>query len=147
MSVIERSTWRAQPWKNGAGTTHEIWRTPDTEDYDLRVSLAEVTTSGPFSQFPGYRRYTFLVGPAPITLHGATAIELVAAGDHVELPGETALRAELRAGATTLLNVLSRVPLLVGHGPTPHAMRFVFDLAQQRAMRDVVGRAGCVWIA
>jgi environmental stress-induced protein Ves len=147
MSVIERHAWRAQPWKNGGGTTHEIWRTPDTDDYDVRVSLAEVTTSGPFSQFPGYRRYTFLVGPAPLVLHGETPIELVAVGDHVELPGETALSAELRAGATSLLNVLARVPILVGHGATPHAMRFVFDLAQQRAMSDVVGRAGCVWIA
>jgi hypothetical protein len=148
---IERAAWRTQPWKNGGGVTHELWRSPDREDYDVRASLAEVAASGPFSVFPGYRRWTFLVGPAPITLTAETMIELVAPGDHVELPGATALTATLRAGPTRLLNVLARVPIVCGHGPTAHPVRFVFDLATQTASLEeapvVRATVGCVWIA
>jgi environmental stress-induced protein Ves len=153
MREIERATWREQPWKNGRGTTLEIarWRvvrssratdaTPldgnaewtfvSDDDYDVRVSFAEVTTSGPFSIFPGFRRHTFLVGPAPIRLGD---VELVAPGDHVELPGERAIDATL-AVPTQLLNVLvrSHVAVVVGRGPTAHPVRFVFDLDQRTA--------------
>ncbi len=148
---LERSTWRTQPWTNGGGITHEIWRSPAHGDFELRVSLADVTTSGPFSRFPGHRRWTFLVGPAPITLTGESPTELVAPGDHVELPGDTPLSATLRAGTTQLLNVLARIPAVVGLGPVAHPVRFWFELATQTAMLDEPARAqltsGCVWIA
>ncbi len=149
---LERPTWRTQPWNNGGGITHEIWRVPEGDGgFDLRVSLADVTASGPFSVFPGYRRFTFLVGPAPITLTGETPIDLLAPGDHVDLPGETQLTATLRAGSTQLLNVLARVPLVVGFGPIAHPVRFTFDLATQTATLEepatVRSTAGCVWIA
>jgi environmental stress-induced protein Ves len=133
---IDRATWREQPWRNGRGTTLEIarwraWKPVDDDDYDVRVSLAEVTTSGAFSTFPGYRRHTILVGPAPIRLGD---VELVAPGDRVELPGERAIDATL-AEPTQLLNVLVRSPLaiVVGHGPTAHPVRFLFDLDQRTA--------------
>lgn len=149
MRDIDRSSWREQPWKNGRGTTFEIARWPDTDDYDVRVSLAEVTTSGPFSTFPGYRRHTFLVGPAPIRLG---EIELLAPGDHVELPGEAPVEATLRAGPTRLLNVLVRASrtIVVGHGPTAHPVRFAFDIAAivARASESVeaIDDRDCVWI-
>ncbi len=148
---LERSAWRTQLWKNGGGITHEIWRSPDRDDPDLRVSLAEVAASGPFSLFPGYRRWTFLVGPAPVTLTGESPIELLAPGDHIELPGDTALTATLRAGPTQLLNVLARIPVVVGLGPIAHPVRFTFDLATQMAVLEesamVRSTSGCVWIA
>ena len=144
---IERSEWRTQSWKNLLGVTHEIWREPDREDFHIRVSLAEVTASGPFSQFPGYQRWTFLVGPAPIVLAGT---ELVAPGDRVVVPGTEPIDAELRAGPTFLLNILAYGQIEVGHGSTTNRVRFRFDLAQQRAyLEDDIEceTAGCVWIA
>ncbi|CAN5810053.1 hypothetical protein BH11MYX3_BH11MYX3_11310 [soil metagenome] len=148
---LERATWRTQPWKNGGGITHEIWRAPDLDPPDLRVSLADVAASGPFSLFPGYRRWTFLVGPAPITLTAESPIELLAPGDHIELPGDAALTATLRAGATQLLNVLARIPVVVGFGPVAHPVRFTFDLTTRIAVLDEPPRvrptSGCVWIA
>lgn len=44
------------PWKNGAGFTTEVARSGSTEDYDWRLSIADVITDGPFSSFPDYRR-------------------------------------------------------------------------------------------
>jgi uncharacterized protein len=145
--VIDRASWTAQPWKNGRGTTLEILRWPDSGDYDVRVSLAEVTTSGPFSTFPGYRRHTFLVGPAPIRLGD---VQLVAPGDHIELPGETAIEATL-SSPTRLLNILARSHIVVGRGPIAHPVRFAFDLATQVAHASEIAEAidtrDCVWIA
>ncbi|MBA3457895.1 MAG: HutD family protein [Deltaproteobacteria bacterium] len=150
MRVITRDTWRAQPWKNGGGTTSEIWRTPDDGEYDVRVSLAEVTQSGPFSQFPGDRRWSFLVGPGPIELVHEQAFELVARGDHIELPGESAIIANLRGGATQLLNVLARIPIVAGFGPIAHPVRFVFTLDTSVARvfdpPESVQTTDCVWI-
>ena len=125
--VVTPEDWRAQPWRNGRGTTHEIWRDPDDESYAIRVSCAEVTESGPFSLFPGYRRWSFLVGPAPIQLGDH---ELVKPGDHIELPGEVAIEARL-SEPTRLLNILARddQQITCGFGLATVQVRFVFALA------------------
>lgn len=157
VNVIAQDAWRAQAWKNGAGITHEIWRTPDDSDFDIRVSVAHVTQSGAFSQFPGYRRWSFLVGTAPIELVTEQTFQLVTAGDHIELPGEAAIIANLRAGSTHLLNVLARVPIVVGHGPVAHPVRFVFALVPRPQLARwssvvldppaVFDTTDCIWIA
>ena len=172
MRVIEPSSWRAQRWKNGKGITHEVWRTPEgdgADDYDVRVSVAELTTDGPFSRFPGYRRWSFLVGTAPIELtydqraSREPAVSLVAPGDHVQLPGDVAVTAHLRAGSTHLLNIFARVPLVAGYGPIGHPVRLVFALAPRPELdaRTAVARwaallhetpivtdtTDCIWIA
>lgn len=151
MIEIPRSAWKQQPWKNGRGITHEIWRVPQREgDFDWRMSLAEVTESGAFSTFPGYLRWTYLVGPAPISFG---EIDLLAPGDHIETLGDTPLTAQLRAGPTALLNVLSRADhwFVCGYGASAHPVRFAFDLALRRALRfDPPARhdlAGHVWIS
>lgn len=48
-------------WKNGAGWTSEVLRVPDGENWDWRVSLAEVEADGPFSVFPGIDRWLVLL--------------------------------------------------------------------------------------
>lgn len=158
MSVIEREQWRRQPWKNGKGVTFEILREPDRDDYDLRISLAEDPEPATFSTFPGYVRWSFLSGPAPIILaqRGGPTVELLALGDHVRTPGEVVISSSLPAGPTMLFNVLARTSLVdasaivVGYGPVAHPVRFTFALDVQRAERYAeptrVDTAGCVWI-
>jgi environmental stress-induced protein Ves len=130
--IVAPAEFRSQPWKNGGGVTHEIVRWPDSEGYDVRVSLADDRAAGPFSRFPGYRRWSFLAGAAPIVLEVAGVThELVALGDHVEVGGDVAIRCALPAGPTRLLNVLVRdgVDAQIGRGPCPRPVRFVFGLA------------------
>jgi environmental stress-induced protein Ves len=41
------------PWRNGGGRTRELLAWPSAEDWQLRVSVAEIEADGPFSAFPG----------------------------------------------------------------------------------------------
>lgn len=128
--VITPADWRSQPWKNGLGVTHEVYR--DREDYDVRVSVADDTTPAPFSRFAGYHRWSILLEPAPITLviDGVTH-ELAHVGDVVDHAGEAVAESiALPAGPTKLLSVLARPGYRVGVGVPPVPVRFVFALAQ-----------------
>jgi environmental stress-induced protein Ves len=53
------------PWKNGQGTTHEIWVERDAQDtagsFRFRLSIATVQVASPFSRFPGCDRTILLL--------------------------------------------------------------------------------------
>lgn len=131
MRIIRPAEYRAQPWKNGGGVTYEIVRWPDEERYEVRISIADDRAAGPFSRFPGYRRWSFLAGDAPIVLDVAgVRHELAAVGDVIEVDGDVSIDCALPAGPTRLLNVLVRegVEAQVGLGACPLPVRFVFAL-------------------
>jgi environmental stress-induced protein Ves len=61
---LDLRTLPPQRWKNGAGTTREIAVEPagaGTDDFDWRLSLAEVDRDAPFSAFPGVDRCIVLL--------------------------------------------------------------------------------------
>ena len=135
MRILAPEAFRAQPWKNGGGITHEIVRWPDSPDpaapYDIRISIAEDRVPAPFSRFPGYHRWSFLAGPAPIVLDiDGVSHELTALGDHLEVSGDVPITCTLPGGPTRLFNILVRagVDAIVGHGPTPAPIRFAFAI-------------------
>jgi environmental stress-induced protein Ves len=134
LRIVTPAEFRSQLWKNGGGRTHEIVRWPDIERYDIRISVADDRAPGPFSRFPGYRRWSYLAGPAPIVLDVAgTRRELIALGDSLEVDGDVAICCALPAGPTRLFNVLVRdgVAASVGRGPRAEPVRFAFALAAQ----------------
>lgn len=63
--LLDPHTYRVMPWKNGGGTTTELIIEPDGAGLDTgfhwRLSMAEVSTSGPFSRFDGYDRTLLLL--------------------------------------------------------------------------------------
>jgi environmental stress-induced protein Ves len=67
-SLIRYADIQPSLWKNGGGTTREIWRFPSDStlnDFGIRCSIAEVCKSGPFSNFAGYHRLiSLLQGPS-----------------------------------------------------------------------------------
>ncbi|MFH9353722.1 HutD family protein [Kitasatospora sp. NPDC017646] len=67
IQVLRASERPATPWLNGGGVTREIAGFPagaGLNDFDWRVSLADVASAGPFSPFPGIDRVITLVeGP------------------------------------------------------------------------------------
>jgi len=110
MKVIRRTSFRAVPWKNGGGTTHEALRVPPSGDlFRWRVSVADLASSGPFSDFAGYDRTMVLLRGAGVrlTLDGGEQHVLREIGDLVEFDGARATSSELLDGPCTDLNLMA----------------------------------------
>lgn len=153
MAIVPESAWRVQPWKNGGGVTREILRWPDTDDYDLRVSLADVTRSGPFSTFPGYSRFVVWIGPNPIELMvGRQQLTFATERAASHLLGNPAISATLPAGPTRLLNLIIKdgASYEWGYSVPTTPVRFAFVPARLEAqLHDPPERVAdrCLWIA
>lgn len=64
MIHLRPTDYTRQPWKNGRGTTTELWRLERDGQLLVRLSRAAVVEDGPFSLFPGIERnLTVLSGP------------------------------------------------------------------------------------
>jgi hypothetical protein len=64
MIHLTPADYTVQPWKNGLGTTIELWRRERDGQLLVRLSRAAVVEDGPFSVFPGIERnLTVLSGP------------------------------------------------------------------------------------
>ena len=63
--TIHLSDRPATPWRNGGGLTRELVASPEQSDWRWRMSVAEVTASGPFSRFDGMKNPPF-VSTAPL---------------------------------------------------------------------------------
>ena len=57
-----------QPWRNGGGTTSEIAACIEDGRMVWRVSVADVSSDGPFSDFAGYDRVIMLLEGAGMAL-------------------------------------------------------------------------------
>jgi uncharacterized protein len=62
MQIVKKHEYRTVPWKNGGGTTVELYVSPaGSVEFDWRVSIASIAASGPFSTFSGYDRCIVLL--------------------------------------------------------------------------------------
>jgi uncharacterized protein len=50
-----------QPWLNGGGQTRELLAWPSIENWQIRISLADIDTDGAFSAFPYAQRWFSVV--------------------------------------------------------------------------------------
>lgn len=99
------------PWKNGLGTTTEIAVEPpgaDLDGFTWRISLAELTASGPFSRFPGVDRIILQTEGEPMELvdEGRSRHRLARLTPH-RFDGETSIHGELVTPARDF-NVMTR---------------------------------------
>jgi environmental stress-induced protein Ves len=63
MRKLVPADYRVIPWKNGGGTTTEIFIHPEGAGWDTfewRAGIADIAQSGPFSSFPGIDRSILL---------------------------------------------------------------------------------------
>ncbi|MBZ9844562.1 HutD family protein [Mesorhizobium sp. CA5] len=113
MKILRAADYRVMPWKNGGGTTTEIAVSPDgagLEDFDWRVSMARVETSGPFSSFAGIDRTLSVLEGEGIILDiaGQAPARLTTASAPLAFPGDVPTGAALIGGPITDLNVMTR---------------------------------------
>jgi uncharacterized protein len=109
MQIIRKSSFKAIPWKNGGGITHEVIRAPAAGDPFLwRVSVAHIESSGPFSDFTGYRRHMVLLRGRGLMLRFSTADHclLQKVGDSAQFDGAAAPHCDLLDGPCVDLNFM-----------------------------------------
>ena len=97
-----------QPWRNGGGTTRELYAWPMGSPWRWRVSVADITQDGPFSAFDGIDRcFAVLQGAGVrLTLPGAAERDLHTDSAPLTFAGEDAPGCRLIDGATRDLNLM-----------------------------------------
>jgi environmental stress-induced protein Ves len=112
MRLLRAAERRALPWKNGGGVTREVAAWPPGsgfEDFDWRVSMAEVAADGPFSSFPGVDRIlAVLQGRLRLAVEGRPEATLSPETAPAVFPGDAAAYAVVQAGPVLDLNLMSR---------------------------------------
>jgi hypothetical protein len=109
LQIIRKSSFKATPWKNGGGITHEAIRMPESGDpFRWRVSVAHIEASGPFSEFAQHNRKMVLLKGAGIELQFADGVHksLRRVGELVEFDGALAAHCELLGGPCVDLNLM-----------------------------------------
>jgi uncharacterized protein len=113
LKIMRASDRLATPWKNGGGSTTEIAVEPSgasLDTFDWRVSMAQVASDGPFSEFFGIDRTLAVIkGSGLVLMIGNNAPVTVEPGsDPIRFPGDIPTSARLVAGEITDLNVMTR---------------------------------------
>jgi environmental stress-induced protein Ves len=113
MRIVRAGDCRTTPWKNGGGSTTQIATSPagsSLETFDWRISMAQVESDGPFSDFPGIDRTLAVVqGNGMVLTIGDSAPVMVSRETGpVRFPGDVPTSARLTNGAITDLNVMTR---------------------------------------
>lgn len=111
---FDLATLPATPWKNGGGVTRDIVRVPASaslDDFQWRISAAEVACSGAFSAFVGVDRQLMLLQGEGMRLCSEQAgfdVCLHADGKVFAFAGEVDVDGRLLAGAVSDFNVMVR---------------------------------------
>jgi uncharacterized protein len=113
MRIVRATECRVMPWKNGGGSTTELAVSPahaTFDTFDWRISMAKVSTGGPFSSFGGVDRSITIVGGNALILRvGSDApVTLAVGSEPFSFQGELKTCASLPSGEITDLNVMTR---------------------------------------
>lgn len=107
MKIFGKDQFIEMPWKNGGGITTELLRIPkESENFTLRLSLARVSTDGPFSHFPGIDRLLLILQGEGVKLNGETT--LTTSSPAYQFPGEKDIECHLINGEVKDFNVMVR---------------------------------------
>lgn len=99
----------ATPWKNGGGLTRDLLCWPSAAAWQLRISAADVSRSGPFSAYPGIARWFCVLQGAGVVLHFDDGSRtLTPDSPPLHFDGAAAPGCDLMAGATLDLNLMAR---------------------------------------
>ena len=101
----------AVPWQNGGGVTRELLAWPDPQDWLLRVSVAEINASGPFSSYPGVDRWFAVLDGGAVRLDTAGMAPRELTASHPALhafSGDLATHCTALGPATRDFNLMTR---------------------------------------
>ncbi|KFF59723.1 hypothetical protein JF66_09330 [Cryobacterium sp. MLB-32] len=109
MEIIRYRDLKPTPWRNGGGTTREIMSSPaGAEDFDWRISIADVGAAGDFSSFPGVDRILTLIDGELLVLTVDGIEHAMEKYRPFRFSGDSDTSCMLPVGATRDLNVMAR---------------------------------------
>jgi hypothetical protein len=95
------------PWRNGGGTTRELLAWPHREGWRVRISVADIAASGPFSSFPGVSRWFAVLSGQGVNLRvDGTEHSLKADSAALRFDGAAKVDCDLIEGATQDFNLM-----------------------------------------
>ena len=98
-----------EPWRNGAGWTRTVCVHAVADQVLWRVSVADITAAGKFSQFDGMDRTAVMVQGGQLRLSNADVqLDFDGIGSQLQFPGEWSLHCSAPQGTTQLLNIMVR---------------------------------------
>ncbi|MGJ7903782.1 HutD/Ves family protein [Lysobacter sp. 1R34A] len=154
---IPANEYRRERWRNQFGWTREIVRMSRQneagldrpipgEDWDWRLSIAEIERDAPFSAFPGVDRELVLLSGNGLRLRfdDGEVHELLPPHDKLRFAGERAVQGELLDGLTHDFNLMwrrDRVRAELWHRPLVGPMVIFAEPGQTWAVHLLAGQA------
>ena len=130
-TLVSLDAQPTQSWRNGGGITRELLAWPDAVDWSLRMSVADVQISGPFSRFDGLERWFAVVEGDGVVLRSDFATHHVTCdSEPFRFDGSLTMDCTLSRGATRDFNLMAL--------PGRSRMQRIRGAAEQRA------RASCL---
>ncbi|HEX2546317.1 MAG TPA: HutD family protein [Ramlibacter sp.] len=97
-----------QPWRNASGLTRELLAWPTPADWRVRLSVADVRSSGPFSRFEGIERwFAVLDGDGVVLRFARHEYHLTTESDAFRFDGGLDVSCELVRGPTRDFNLMA----------------------------------------
>lgn len=108
IELLTANHYKKMPWKNGAGYTLELARSAgkDLTEFNWRISMADVTTSGTFSQFMGMQRFLTVLEGTSIELNIDGATHTLQTLQSVQFSGDSLVSCNLLAGPIRDFNLI-----------------------------------------
>lgn len=106
MQMFRQADLIETPWKNGGGVTRNIASQRDGDATLWRLSMADVSTGGPFSNFAGLTRVLTVIDGSGMILHGPDGDQKANYAVPVRFDGKTTIVAELTQGPLRDFNLM-----------------------------------------
>jgi len=145
--VIPANEYRRERWRNQLGWTREIVRCGgDADDWNWRLSIAEIERDAAFSTFAGIDRELVLLAGNGLRLRfdDGETVELLPPHDRHRFAGERAVTGELVDGITHDFNLMwrrDRVQAELWHRPLVGPMVIFAEPHSTWAVHLIAGHA------
>ena len=106
MRTIDSREYETMPWKNGGGVTHEVACSPNRDNFAWRLSVAEVSISGPFSKFEGMQRILTVIDGVGINLVSDNGTQPAKYKSPTSFSGSTTINGNLIDGPVRDFNLI-----------------------------------------
>jgi len=109
--ILTSGDYQRMPWKNGGGTTTELWKAASPDGEMLwRLSIADVASDGPFSEFPGIDRWIMVIEGAgmELAIEGMGTKRLDRPNEPLHFPGDAKTSCRLLDGPIRDFNFMIR---------------------------------------